>query len=428
MHMATHSLSRKISARSILPWLIMLGIFGLIVGIPLAIVLNVWREETKGPYTYTTSLADLNNDGRQDVILHIVRHEAVSTAWGGTTLWTNGDGVHFSSGGLPPLQPLLYITAAGLDVDGDGDPDILLANPDGLSLVQNQGSLQGGQAGSFKLNNSINGMGWLANYTTIAIGDLNNDGKPDAFVSGCCGIPGMKPGEDAAPSYAWVWINAWSVRDGLKGSSLKIAGLEGVPIRAVALGDLDGDGDLDAFAAVQAHELGQPVEGGERVLLNDGAGVFSDSGQRLGNRDSTCVALGDTDGDGDLDALVGTTQGAVLWINQGGAQGGQPGAFAAAPQTIATGAIKLVYLSDFNQDGHADALVGGEQRAEIWWNDGQGSFKPSGQRFDYTERHGLSVGDFNGDSRPDIFAAAYGQTQTYSLWLNQGEGTFSLAK
>jgi hypothetical protein len=40
------------------------------------------------------------------------------------------------------------------------------------------------------------------------------------------------------------------------------------------------------------------------VWKNDGTSMFSDSGQSLGSSLSTAVALGDVDGDGDLDAFV----------------------------------------------------------------------------------------------------------------------------
>ena len=54
-----------------------------------------------------------------------------------------------------------------------------------------------------------------------------------------------------------------------------------------ALGDLDGDGDLDAFVA-------------NNVWVNDGSGNFTDSGLILGDSTSSRVALDDLDGDGDL--------------------------------------------------------------------------------------------------------------------------------
>lgn len=54
----------------------------------------------------------------------------------------------------------------------------------------------------------------------------------------------------------------------------------------VGLGDLDGDGDLDAFIADMS-------SGGNMVWLNDGAARFTDSGLRLGSSFSRAVALGD---------------------------------------------------------------------------------------------------------------------------------------
>jgi hypothetical protein len=63
---------------------------------------------------------------------------------------------------------------------------------------------------------------------------------------------------------------------------------------SIALGDLDGDTDLDAFVVYN--------NSSDRVYLNDGSGTFTDSGQSLGIADDwgNFVWLGDIDGDNDL--------------------------------------------------------------------------------------------------------------------------------
>ena len=57
--------------------------------------------------------------------------------------------------------------------------------------------------------------------------------------------------------------------------------------------------------------------------------LFIDSGQALGNSESYGLSLGDVDGDGDLDAWVANNTGQPnrVWLNEGGAQGGTPGNF-----------------------------------------------------------------------------------------------------
>ena len=74
--------------------------------------------------------------------------------------------------------------------------------------------------------------------------------------------------------------------------------------RGAALGDLDGDGDLDVFVA--------NYNQANRIYINEGAGEFTASAiivDDMGTEDmatnfSQGVALGDLDGDGDLDAFV----------------------------------------------------------------------------------------------------------------------------
>ena len=68
--------------------------------------------------------------------------------------------------------------------------------------------------------------------------------------------------------------------------------------------------------------------------------------------------LADLDGDGVLDALVGTQRGTTIWINQSGMQGGQAGIFASSGQKIINGSqTDAVFLADLDNDGDLDALA-----------------------------------------------------------------------
>jgi hypothetical protein len=72
---------------------------------------------------------------------------------------------------------------------------------------------------------------------------------------------------------------------------------------AVALADLDADGDLDAFA-------GGDKEG--RIWLNDGRGFFTDSRQEINYSSRHAATLGDVDGDGTLDVVAGKLASALV--------------------------------------------------------------------------------------------------------------------
>jgi len=369
-----------------------------------------------GPYHYTASVADLDSDGDVDVLLSGLRHESDSIFWAGAVLWINqGQGVftrHEGDFGGPS-------TAVG-DLDGDRDMDIARLDF-GATVFLNQGGLQNGTEGDFRSAFSIRSAAHPPIGSTpgaVLLGDLNNDGRLDGVVSYCCALAGEQTTrtDGDPPNFpVWVWINTPGNRD--------LTLVDDLPMRP-ALGDLDGDGDLDMYAA-GLPPSGSAYDSADRVLLNDGSGRFVDSGQRLANTRlvgtaaSGSVALGDVDGDRDLDALVSTAAGALIWINQGGLQAGQRGLLAQAGQPMGLGPVEAVFLVDLDADGDADALVAGKTEATVWSNDGQASFHDSGQRLLYSERHGLATGDFDLDGDMDVVSTSL---DAYRVWFNRGDG------
>jgi hypothetical protein len=410
-------------------WAPLPAILGRLALLALAVVgLSAFADlafsERKGPFRSITDVADLDGDGDLDVLVGHTRWEAPSNSFAGITLWTNdGDG-RFSRQKLHGG----YAAAAG-DVDRDGDADVLFLGLDGLSLSRNRGGAQGGTPGDFGPGSVLRRLhGWSGHTDmggSVTVGDLNGDGAVDALLTSCCyGWTGDQAADHngLVPSFSSIWTNAAEPGGATTGRAAGLARLDGLPVRAAALGDVDGDGDLDAFAAIGAPRAGSSDSRADLVLLNDGVGNFTDSGQNLGASDSRAVALADLDGDGDLDALVGGGDGATVWLNQGGAQAGQTGSFLPSAQTFPRDDVKSVHLADLDGDGDRDALIGGARRATIWWNDGRGAFAESEQRFRITARQGLAIGDFDGDGALDIFAGA--GSDDVRVWRNQGNGRF----
>jgi hypothetical protein len=441
-------------------WLVAVGIMAVLVCLLLYAGFSLEYAESKGPFKNWTQVVDWDGDGDLDVMVSHTRWEAVDISWAGIGFWVNQGHGTFElvrdrgTGGYP----FGGFAAAAVDVDQDRDVDVFTQDF-GIHLLVNQGGLQAGELGEYLSLGGINSppaynLGYRDMGGTIKLGDLNGDGLIDAFVAGCCyGSNARKSRNDAAyaPSVSWVWINGGRVRNLQTGHILPMDSLDGRPIREAALGDLDGDGDLDIYAAVGKPTLGTVESQDDLLLLNDGTGRLAAYDQPLGDTDSTSVALGDVNGDGRLDALVGTSAGASLWIKQRAElESGTP-LFVPAEQSFAAqqtisqrlqagfsaaagrllrlylpyGSLRTtaVFLADLNEDGSPDALVGRLWEAEVWWNDGQGLFTRSDVHFEYQEDTGLAVADFDGDGDQDIFAAGNGEG--YQAWLNDGRGGFS---
>lgn len=364
--------------------------------------------ELAGAYHNTTSVGDLDGDGDLDVLLHNQRNEAEFTAFTVATFWLNQAEAGFTPQRSEDSARLPGWAAKVTDVDDDGVVDLVTFTGDRVHIALGEGSVATKAAPTFGDSVVVNAPVRTAQFGDLTLGDLDGDGWLDGVVTGCCGRMFTLDPEEQTPNISWVWFAAPDAQGRLTLRAAALPALDGAAISAAALGDLDGDGDLDLYVGVLgAHD---------RLLLNDGNGNFADSGQRLSSEGSTAVALGDLDGDGDLDALAGGATGVVVWRNQDGA----PGVLADAASTLPADRVSALFLADFDADGDLDALVGGRSAASLWRNNGVGDFTDSGQRFQYSERHGLAVADFTGDSLPDLFTAAY--TAPYRLWRNQGDG------
>ena len=201
----------------------------------------------------------------------------------------------------------------------------------------------------------------------------------------------------------------------------------------VALGDLDGDGDLDAWVANGGETIANCVWINQSGDQGGTPGTFADSGQALGNSSSLGIALGDLDGDGDLDAWVanysdssGFGQANRVWVNQGGDQGGTPGTFADSNQDLGSSESIGVALGDLDGDGDLDAWVVNffGQANHVWINQGgdqggiPGTYADSGQALGNSEATDVALGDLDGDGDLDAWVTNY-FGQANRVWINQ---------
>jgi hypothetical protein len=169
-----------------------------------------------------------------------------------------------------------------------------------------------------------------------------------------------------------------------------------------------------------------PVKG-VSILLGTGTGNFgppTSFGQGPGELDPRGLAVGDFNGDGHADLAVTNTH----WGNVAILLGTGTGSFGARTDFGVGGWPTwpvYVAVGDFNGDGRQDLVVGsaGSNTVSILLGDGTGSF---GAATNVATGSGVAVGDFNGDGRQDL-VATNGSSNTVSVLLGDGTGSFGAA-
>lgn len=377
------------------------------VGLLLAptIIGFIWSRVEQTPKVNQVALADFNGDGRLDAFLATGRGNLPYATY---VLYNDGAGRLGAT--ARNLKGWPGFAAAAGDLNGDGRADALL-------------DISGG--GIFHFRNGAAGLqllGALAEPGPVGVmrlrpvlGDLNGDGRLDVFAAGCCGREAWAAVEDEALkplqlpySRSWLQTEAGGLAPG---PHLGQQGSNGA-----ALADLNGDGSLDVFLA-NGSTLNAAAEWvtttPNTVWFNDGLGGFTDSGQLLGQSESTAVALGDLNADGWADAVVGNAGPAEVWVNDG------RGFFTDSGQRLASGASEAVFLADLDNDGDLDLLTATERQAVIWLNDGRGEFEAGGQRLNYSADTAVAVGDLDGDGWTDVLLA---DGRASRVWRNDGRG------
>ena len=251
------------------------------------------------------SLVDLDGDGDLDLLVankiepgtrhtaRIFRYENV----GGRTAPS------FVLRGDLPIRGTYHYAPAFGDLDGDGDPDLLLGSwLARLAWYRNDG---GGAGPTFTPVDSAAITITRGSNTTPALGDLDGDGDLDVLIGEASGTLNYyrNDGTRAAPRFVLVSDRFQDLDIGRRS--------------APALADLDGDGDLDLLVGSDSDGLVRFWNEGERTAPR----FVRDSTFRLDVQPLSAPTIGDLDGDGRLDLMVGSLGGGALYFQGSGRRG-----------------------------------------------------------------------------------------------------------
>jgi hypothetical protein len=321
------------------------------------------------------AVGDLNGDGMPDMVV------ANSITPNGTVSVFLNDGhggfgaaTQYAAGNNPKAIVLG-------DFNGDGKLDIAVGDkvvPWGTVAV-----LFGDGHGSF----SAPTFTLVGPVVSLAAGDFNGDGHLDLV---------------AIDQYAGYSAAVELLNNGQGGFQQPRGFYTDLMGSSVAAADFNGDGKLDLAIANSVLPNGYVT-----VLDGDGQGGFTKVGQFASGINSKCVAVGDLNGDGRPDLVVAdtalTTGGVGVLLNNG--QGGF------LPVSVYGAGTNpwWVAVGDFNGDGNLDVVaannVSPNGGVSVLEGDGHGHLGTPQSFATGNAPYAVAVGDFNHDGKPDLVTA-----------------------
>ena len=241
----------------------------------------------------STSIADVNGDGSQDLLIS-------GNAGSGpeidptTTLYLGGGDGTFEEANVG-LMGVSSSSVSIADVDNDENRDLLVVgleeNAGCFSVLTATLYLGNGQGDFSEADAGLTGV--TASSTSIA--DVNGDGSQDILITG-----------DPDPCNIGDQTTTLYLGDGQGNFSEAGAGLTDVGGGSSSIADVDGDGNQDLLINGTTREFdgfGRRPGRKATLYLGDGQGGFSEADAGLtGTNGSTSIE--DIDGDGDLDLLI----------------------------------------------------------------------------------------------------------------------------
>src|SRR3989441_5164964 len=414
------------------------GSVGLLLGNGDGTFLGPVSFDSGGEYAYGVAVGDINGDGNLDLFVANFCADSTCASGGVAVFLGKGDGsfqpvVTYGSGGLDS-----YSVAVG-DVNEDGKPDLLVANyysADGNYYSNGTvGVLLGNGDGTFQAAVSYGSGG--SGPVSLAVADVNGDGKPDVVVANQCAS------SDCTNGTVGVLFG--------KGNSTfgRVVSYESGGYQAswVAVADVSGDGRPDLLVANQCASSNNCANGTIGVLLQNADGSFQTAvSYPSGGYYAYSLGVSDVNGDGKPDLVVANqcaTNSSCANGIVGVLLGNGDGTFQPALAFSSGGKFAFsVAIADVNGDGKPDLLIANEYASTanqstgtvaVLLGNGDGTFQPavtygSGGQYFYT----VAIADVNGDGRPDLLLAnqcAIGGCTggTLGVLLGNGDGTFQPA-
>jgi hypothetical protein len=314
---------------------------------------------------------------------------------------TTQAGISFRHVASPEKKYIVESMSGGValfDYDNDGDLDIYLVNSLTVDLVKTKGktksqlyrNLGGGKFTEVAEKAGVSDIGWGMG---VAVGDYNNDGFEDLYVT-CLG-----------PDYLF--------KNNADGTFTNVTAKAGVSDPRWSTGasffDYDRDGDLDLFVSNYVDfdvnnlpEFGQgkscqyksiPVQCGPRGLKGAGDSLYRNNGN------GTFTEVSKTAGVSDPDGYYGLG----------------------------------VITSDFDEDGLIDIFVANDSTPNFHYrNKGDGTFEEIGfvagtgvnENGSEQGSMGVTVGDYDHDGKLDLFVTNFADEYN-TLYHNNGKNSFT---